>query len=322
MPFITDDAWTPSMYRKAYAAWQDTAPATDGPIMPRDAKTARPRHDKLSAKLRSLMAWKHATEPDDSLATNWLRYDLPADNDNAAPEPALLDTEYEVQPSFPALRREFAPTSERRPDVEYRLGVAVGGDIGWGVQKDVPEYATSKIEGEKAPVRDRKIVTRIRGLKFSNGEQVERVPVLRMGKVVMDDVRQPAGALIWYKSGRTWRRPSERFRGAKNELPEVEQTVGVGGHSQGSLPCPDPYVDHEWARDIRKLVGKDTARVLDIALDAANFREIGEAFGKQGKNAERLGKEMLLNACAKLDAILAANDNNAEDVASLHINKL
>lgn len=308
------------MYRKAYASWQDNAPKHDGPIMPRDAApTSKPRHDKLSVKLKSLLAWKHASQPDDPLATGWLRYDLHADNDNSfdeadEPIPALLDTEHEIQPSVPALHREWLPCMKNRKDVEYSHGVAVGGDMEHGTQKNVPEYAASETSGTRAPRRDRQIITRIRGLQFSNGEQVESAPVLKMDRVVLADVRLPAGALVRYKQGKTWRRPSDKFRGAKGELPEVQATVGISGHP-GALPCPDPVVDHEWARDIRRMVDKETARVLDLALVAENFKAIGEAHGKRGKHAERVGKQLVLDACAKLDAMLAATDNGHKRAA-------
>lgn len=327
--FTTDETWTPSTYRKALAAWRDNAPKTDGPIMPREAVTTKPRHDKLSVKLKSLMAWKHATEPDDPMATGWLRYDLHADNDNNfdehdEPVPQLLDTVEEIRPSIPEMQREWPSSVKNKWPVVYLHDVAIGGDMAHGTQKGVPEYAASEIAGGNAPKRDRRIVKRIRGLEFSNGEQVVRTEVRGPNDtVVMGDVRMPAGALVRYKAGKSgkWYRPSDEFRGAKGGLPETEPTVGMGGHSQGSLPCPDPVVDHEWAQTIRKLVDKETACVLDLALDAANFKEIGEHFGKQGKNAERVGKQMVIDACGKLDLILAANDNGykvtrREDIAA------
>lgn len=316
MPFITDDAWTPSTYRKAYAHWAVNAPEHDGPIMPREAQTASPRHRKLSGKLKGLMAWKHATQPDEPLQTSWMRYDLHADNDNSfdehdEPIPAILDSETEIRPSINELEREWLGPKES-PNF-YRNGVAVEGDIVHGVQKNVPEYAASDISGERAPRRDRRIVTRIGRLEFSNGDQVEKCTVLKFGQPSPGEVRMPAGALVRYRG----RKPEENFRDAKGSLPETEATVGIGGHNPGSLPCPDPVVDHEWAATIRKLVGEETARVLDLAITASSFREIGEAFEKQGKHAERVGKKMVLDACGKLDAILAANDNGwRQDLAA------
>ncbi|TIO04095.1 hypothetical protein [Mesorhizobium sp.] len=319
MAFITDKTWTPSTYRKAYALWAANAPKHDGKILPREAKTTRARHDKLSGKLKSLMTWKRATEPDDPLATSWLRYDLHADNDNNfdehdEPSPQLLDTVSEIRPNENELRREFEPKVWKKKDVEYHRGVAIGGDVEWGTAIG-PIHVASETSGERAPRRTYRIVKRIRGLEFSNGDQVERCTVLKFDKPVRGEVPMPTGSLVRYRQGKTWRRPSDEFRGAKGEPPEIESTVGMGNNNPGSLPCPDPIIDREWAADIRKLVGKDTASVLDKALDAANFKEIGIAFGRQGKNAERHGKKLVVDACEKLDAILAANDNGYRKAA-------
>jgi hypothetical protein len=47
-------------------------------------------------------------------------------------------------------------------------------------------------------------------------------------------------------------------------------------------------------------------KVMNLGLIAANFREIGEAFGKEGKNAERYGKRLLIAANNNSKKILAA----------------
>jgi hypothetical protein len=47
-------------------------------------------------------------------------------------------------------------------------------------------------------------------------------------------------------------------------------------------------------------------KVMHLGLLAANFREIGEAFGKAGKNAERYGKDILIAANNNLKKVMAA----------------
>jgi hypothetical protein len=47
-------------------------------------------------------------------------------------------------------------------------------------------------------------------------------------------------------------------------------------------------------------------KALDLACTVANFREIGEAFGKTGKTAEREGKKRVLAANDNLKKIMAA----------------
>lgn len=46
--------------------------------------------------------------------------------------------------------------------------------------------------------------------------------------------------------------------------------------------------------------------LLDFALRAANFQEIGERLGYSGKHAARKGKEALIDAWEELEAVLGA----------------
>lgn len=47
-------------------------------------------------------------------------------------------------------------------------------------------------------------------------------------------------------------------------------------------------------------------KALNLAVTAANFQEVGEAFGKQGKNAERFGKKVVVAANDNLKKVMAA----------------
>ncbi|TIT40684.1 MAG: hypothetical protein E5W76_15865 [Mesorhizobium sp.] len=306
MPFITDATWTPSTYRMVYDLWKSNNSKTDAEIVPRDAHSTSPRHRKLSGQLRSLLTWKAATNPEEPLSTSWMRYDLPADNDNefagGEPLPALLDSEAEVRPSIGELRREWENRKQSATRVEYRNGVAVGGDI---TQTIVGGPAYAAPEGESAPRRRYRIVTRIRRLEFGNGKQEDRCVVLRNDKPAKGRVRVPEGALVRFRG---WK-PIDNFRAAKGSLPETVPTVGIGYHNPGSVRCPDPVVDHEWAATLRRQVGEETAKLLDLALTAENFRVVGETLGKSGKSAERHGKRAVIAACSRLDEVLAANDN-------------
>ena len=64
---------------------------------------------------------------------------------------------------------------------------------------------------------------------------------------------------------------------------------------------------HEFAH-LRGKLSRDAVATLDIAVEAKNFREVGKAFGLQGKPAERKGKQLVLEACAELKAALAGRD--------------
>jgi hypothetical protein len=53
-------------------------------------------------------------------------------------------------------------------------------------------------------------------------------------------------------------------------------------------------------------LGPKMEKVMNLGLIAANFREIGEAFGEEGKNAERYGKRLLIAANNNSKKIMAA----------------
>jgi len=61
----------------------------------------------------------------------------------------------------------------------------------------------------------------------------------------------------------------------------------------------------EWGKWFMALP-KEQRKALTIACTAANFRAIGEAFGKSGKNAERYGKRVLVAANDNLKKLMAA----------------
>jgi hypothetical protein len=50
--------------------------------------------------------------------------------------------------------------------------------------------------------------------------------------------------------------------------------------------------------------------VLDLALQAENLRQIGELLGKVGKNAERVGKQALIDACADLQSATTTEEQH------------
>ncbi|CAM5767306.1 hypothetical protein [Bosea minatitlanensis] len=103
------------------------------------------------------------------------------------------------------------------------------------------------------------------------------------------------------------RNAAGRFRTRKGKLPPPSYTVS-----------PDDRIDSQEMLDrILPLVSADTVMVLDYALRAANLSDIGEIFGKSGKNAERVGKQKLIDACAEFDAALqTAKEEGARRLAA------
>lgn len=68
------------------------------------------------------------------------------------------------------------------------------------------------------------------------------------------------------------------------------------------IPQDDVIDSRQIMPRLLRIMSSDTVMVLDFALRAANLSDIGEVFGKSGKNAERVGKQKLIDACADFES--------------------
>lgn len=80
-----------------------------------------------------------------------------------------------------------------------------------------------------------------------------------------------------------------RVRGNETAQKGVEFNDGVSG----------PLARRQERGYLRAVLEHEHLTALDAAIAAANFREVGEALGYVGKNAERRGKQAVLDACAE-----------------------
>ncbi len=299
MPFITDASWTPARYRRALSAWSINAPTRDSEVGPRKVrKTEKPRHDDLARKLRALLVWRSLFAGSD--------WTVVAANDNRDErEPELIDSEFNIRPRLGEIFRALVDVefTERR---HARLGgggeidvVATGGDIERG-----EVWPGSVRRRLKAPPPT---IVRLGRLEFSNGGKEEPALVLVAGKPAPGAVRIELGGLTRFAVG-TRGKARDGFgkpKGANDNTPPA--TVGGSqAASRGAMNFRDPVADAQEAERVRRAVAPGTARLLDLALRAANFREIGEQLGHSGKHAERKGKAALIEACGELDGVLAA----------------
>lgn len=289
MPFQTDTTWTPTTYRRALAAWAANAHQTDSKVLPRKAKTKKPRHGDLSRQLRSLLTWRAMSNGED-----WTTV---AVNDNY-PKAPLIDSDFEIQPSIGELLRamETVEFEERRHARKKGQGqpnvVPIAGDIERG-----------PVEGQKrrrAPYPD--CVVRLGKATFSAGARRESALIRdAAGKIVRGSVRIPLGGLV--KVG--WTKARDKFIAANDNQEgltvDANPTAGLG-----RMDFVDPVANAREAVHVRSAVGPETAAILDLTIRSSNFSEIGEHLGHAGKQAERKGKIAVIKACAQLDKILAA----------------
>ena len=86
----------------------------------------------------------------------------------------------------------------------------------------------------------------------------------------------------------------------------------------GYVLPPDEIIDSQRLMPrLLRTMSSDTVMVLDFGLRAANLSDIGEVFGKSGKNAERVGKQKLFDACAEFESAVkqCAEEDSARQQA-------
>lgn len=128
--------------------------------------------------------------------------------------------------------------------------------------------------------------------------------LVRLGRLAISDTR-PGQVLGLSVVGRD---------GVRRVVPATERFRFEREPDGPPPPLPGPPNPAE-IRDARRVVqsltdvlAKDDVATLDLALEAGNFADIGQAFGRVGKTAERFGKARLLAACAALQAALDGAD--------------
>lgn len=261
------------------------------PPKARKARSKKPRLRKLAGPLRALLTWRVIASPQDFT-------DIPTIEGLDEGERPNLDCLTEVRPSENEIMTKLKGVVFR--DVpEARLNgprgtirIAVGGDI----ERAKPEGQ----DGDKPPV-----VTRMGGVRFSNGAAETRCMVNKCGVIGMGRARIPLGGII--RAGNF--EPRDRFRRPKGAPPAANDNATVRQSrtaSPAAFSFEDPIAEREHLQWVRKAVGAEAARVLDLALVVANLEEIGMHLGFEGKTAERRGKRALLDACKILEEKLAA----------------
>ncbi|MDF2810514.1 MAG: hypothetical protein K0S56_1545 [Microvirga sp.] len=289
---------TPALHRAIVDHWRLSAPANDSDIIPRHRPgVGKPEFEPL---LPALKTWRDLCEPAEPLSTNWL---AAAANDNVpderpdpyedkwrdAPPPPSIDSEIETRPRPEEIMRAMGDVEIAYPEASDSPAVVVGGDM------DVhPDQRIAIIGGTPcAPL------ARMGALRFASGETYEIAPVHgESGAIKRGLQRIPRGALTHCGPFKVRDRHTA-WRGAED------------GKIDPSLVAPsnslDERIDAErLSSTLRHQLGADDVAVLDAALEAKNFSDIGALAGHSGKHAERKGKVMLHGAVERLQKLLQA----------------
>jgi hypothetical protein len=255
--------------------------------------STRPRHRGLAGELQALLRWKAAVTPIVPLQSNWSI--VPA-NDNAPPLAEnssaerggmLVDRLTETRPRVKETLRQMGDAADFRTFRHARFG----GDGEWDIAPTAPD--TRDNEGQ---------VVRIGRLRFSDGTAEE--PCMRWsgGKLVFSCARVPAGGLTHYSD--RWRVSDEfseqRGNGRHDEAQawaSVRKSV-----STGSVAHPNNFAEAQLDALARAGMSDTDVKVLDKAISADNFADVGAVLGLSGKRAEREGQIALRRAVKNFSA--------------------
>lgn len=281
---------TPSEHRAAVAAWRETAPANDSEIMPRRSRQAG--NGPMAARLSALLAWSKAARG--SGTSTFLESDndnTPVDEGGHATTP---DREHRIRPSVEKLD---AATAEFR-------------DLG----------AKDLLSSEDIEWRDGACV-RMGRLEFSDGTRTERAMVLKARRAVAGEVRLPAGAMLDTEDeagaplgpavSRSNGGMAKMLRGAALPYGSLkDQFLGMQCAATGQPGAPSwedtftALADRQEYYRWRAEITERDIEVLDAAMEASSYADIGALDGHEGEYARHAGKRMLIAANDNLDAVM------------------
>lgn len=280
---------TPAEHRAAVAGWRETAPANDSQIMPR---APRAKGGALAGRFGALLAWMKARRG--SGASTFLA----ADNDNTPIEEGghatTPDREHRIRPSVEKLAELTADYMVMSP-----ADLLTSPDIEW---------------------RDGGCV-RMGALEFSDGTRTEMATVLKARRAVAGEVRLPKGAMLHTTDeagaplgpavSRSNGGMAKMLRGAALPYGSLkDQFLGMQVAATGQPGAPaweDTFTAladrHEYRRWVAELKERDV-EVLDAAMEAGTFADIGAIDGHSGDYARHAGKRMLMAANDNLAAVM------------------
>jgi hypothetical protein len=303
-----------------------TMPKHDSKIMPAPKHVENPRHRDLADELRPLLIWRRLLNPN---SANWLG----AANDNVslthADNQPGVEAELEQRPTVGELKRaweEDGPEAAMKLRTKDQFGTPKGPD-----DRDRADRDTKARAQKRRAIAALKFV-----LEFIEGEPIEPAqshdpeftPCIwesfeGAAKLAARDLLREHGV------GRETPFEEARTRALRNTvandnrpgfpwLPKDPRAIFFAGkvrphgtrNEWGEFNDGVSYAEaerHEFAH-LRGKMSKDAVTALDIAIEAQDFAEVGEAFGFTGPAAKKQGQRIVQEACAELRGALASAD--------------
>lgn len=319
-------------------------PEHDSEIFNRPAIIEKPRLGHMAETLAPLLQWARMSRPIVLATTNWMQADNDSysDGEEPAPKPAS-NRERRIRPgsSYEELRSyiakagpltvrkfgarldvggswELVPADPAYPSRAGKLHIANGETEAAGERVEAgtilyqPDAFRELLGPEPDPVEKARNLSYWTSLFGAGGKELEPVRFRKRGKmrrkVLITPEEQkallagPLPSIAYCKPGLPC---GHEDIGAQFVGGWISQTKGKAGVERWEDVSDELSRQAEFER-WAKALPPEQAKAMNLACTAANFQEIGQAFGKAGKNAERYGKRMLIAANNNSKKILAA----------------
>jgi hypothetical protein len=297
-------------------------PKNDSDIAP-VRHVERPRHRNLADDLRPLLDWRKLVAPTSELRPSWCAAnDNNEDNDLAslthAGNPPNAECEWEMRPTIGEIERALeeggAPAVQKLWKKD-EPGTPYGAKQESQTQRDLAifalKYALAYFNEPIDPVQLPDEHWRHSTQPFPENAKK------RAAREFLDTMG--VGRNVSFAEARAkWNLPpiANDNEPAFPHLPKDPRAIFYTGRVRSNPDAQrggefnDGISAHQMAiqeeAHIRGKVSKRAVKALDVAIDAHNFSEVGSAFGyRNEKYAERKGKQIVLDACAELRAVLA-----------------
>lgn len=304
---------TPAVRRRILDHWQTQAPANDSDIFSRPAETAAPRLEHLEEDCKPLMTWRRlrAAAESDGLGTNWMgAHEAPEpanDNQPARRSMPQRDLDLTEDTAEAVVRRLGNYVAEERPETIWRRDES-------GALYVAEQRSRLMLVGHKDGDFERYPGTKFRAKPRSRRKLEAPGGVAKCGNAYFSGPEHridgfDEGTLCYVDRGRRLRKVEEDY-----DMRALD-SVGRGKGKQNNNRPPEIHVpgaeDIIDARQTLALLqtsrGKsgpalspDNVLVLDVAIRAPNFEDVGLAMGHSGDYAKKAGKRLTISACKAL----------------------
>ncbi len=304
---------SPAVRQRILNRWREHAPKNDSDIFSRSAETDSPRLEHLEEECAVLMTWRRLRDASESdgLGTSWMAaYEAPEPANDNQPAARLMpqrDFDITEDTAEALVRRLGSYVAEEKPEVVLRRDES--GEL-YVAERRSRLMLVGHADGEF----ERYAGTKFRAKPRSRRKMEAPGGVARCGSAYFSGPAHRVdgfdeGTLCYVDSSRRFRKVEEDY----DLRPLASERRGAGKQNcnrpaENYVPGTEDIFDARQTLALLQtghgksgpLLTMDHVKVLDIAIRARNFEEVGLAMGHADDYARKAGKRLTIAACKSL----------------------